>query len=208
MSIITKIESQRNKSRVNIFVDDSFFCGLNKETAILFGLKEGKEVDEKKLEKVIFESEIKSAFEKALDYVGRRMNTRKELFDKLTKKGYSSQVAQNAIQKLEEYHYIDDELFSKQFVNSNPNLSKKVLKIKLAQKGVTSDIIQEILSDRSKDDEFELCLKQAKKYVKSKSIEGLKELQKMQASLARKGFDYDIIKKVSKIVSQVEDDEY
>ena len=45
MPVITKIETQKNKSRVNIFVDDSFFCGLNKETAILFGLKENKEIE-------------------------------------------------------------------------------------------------------------------------------------------------------------------
>ena len=37
---------QKNKSRVNIFVDDSFFCGLNKETALNFKLKINKEIDE------------------------------------------------------------------------------------------------------------------------------------------------------------------
>ena len=45
MAVITKIELQKNKSRVNIFVDDSFFCGLNKETAVIFGLKENKEIE-------------------------------------------------------------------------------------------------------------------------------------------------------------------
>ena len=47
MSEITKIEDQKNKKRVNIFVDDAFFCGLHKETAVTFGLKIGKTVDEK-----------------------------------------------------------------------------------------------------------------------------------------------------------------
>ena len=45
MSEITKIEDQKNKKRVNIFVDDAFFCGLHKETAVTFGLKIGKIVD-------------------------------------------------------------------------------------------------------------------------------------------------------------------
>ena len=49
MSVITKIEQQRNKSRVNIFVDDSFFCGLERETAAVFGLKTGKQVNEEYL---------------------------------------------------------------------------------------------------------------------------------------------------------------
>ena len=63
MSVITKIETQKNKSRVNIFIDDSFFCGLNKETAVIFGLKVGKEIDEESLRQAVFESEVKSAFE-------------------------------------------------------------------------------------------------------------------------------------------------
>lgn len=206
MPIITKIETQKNKSRVNIFVDDSFFCGLNKETAVLFGLKENKEIDEEQLTSAVKQSEIKSAFEKSLDYISRRMHTKKELTDKLIKKGYSKEVVLEAIKKLEDYHYIDDELFAKQFAQANQKLSQKVLKGKLAQKGVSSDIVLEIISDRTPENEFELCLAQAKKYVKSKPINEYKDLQKMQASLARKGFDFDTIKKVSKKVTAVEDE--
>lgn len=202
MAVITKIETQKNKSRVNIFVDDSFFCGLNKETAILFGLKENKEIDEDRLKSAIFESEVKSAFEKSLDIVGRRMHSKKELIDKLIKKGYQPEVCEKAIQKLEEYHYIDDALFAKQFVASNKKLSKRILKEKLIFKGVSSDIILEIIEERTPEDEFDLCLAQANKYLKSKQINSYQDLAKMQASLARKGFDFDIIKRVSNAVNQ------
>ena len=202
MAVITKIETQKNKSRVNIFVDDSFFCGLNKETAILFGLKENKEIDEDRLKSAIFESEVKSAFEKSLDIVGRRMHSKKELIDKLIKKGYQPEVCEKVIQKLEEYHYIDDALFAKQFVASNKKLSKRILKEKLIFKGVSSDIILEIIEERTPDDEFDLCLAQANKYLKSKQINSYQDIVKMQASLARKGFDFDIIKRVSNAVNQ------
>ena len=198
MAIITKIESQRNKSRVNIFVDDSFFCGLNKETALIFGLKENKEIDENKLKSVIFESEVKSAFEKSLDIVGRRMNSKKELITKLLNKGYSSDVCDKVIEKLEEYHYVDDALFAKQFASANNKLSKRNLKEKLILKGISSDIILEILDNRSSDDEFDLCLAQANKYIKGREIKSYEDLAKMQASLARKGFDFDTIKRVCK----------
>lgn len=208
MPIITKIETQKNKSRVNIFVDDSFFCGLNKETAVLFGLKENKEINEEQLKNAIKQSEIKSAFEKSLDLLSRRMHSQKELIDKLIQKGFEKEIVMSAIEKLCEYHYIDDELFAKQFSLANQKLSKKVLKGKLAQKGISSDIILEIIGDRTAENEFELCLAQAKKYVKSKPINEYKDLQKMQASLARKGFDFDTIKKVSKKITTIEDEEY
>lgn len=206
MPIITKIETQKNKSRVNIFVDDSFFCGLNKETAILFGLKENKEVNEEKLKSAIFESEVKSAFEKSLDYLGRRMYTKYELLDRLTKKGYEREVAEKAIEKLEDYHYVDDKLFAKQFAQSNQKVSKRILKGKLIQKGVSADIIPEIIETRTAEEEYNLCLEQARKYLKSKTVSELKDIQKMQASLARKGFDYDTIKKVCKETLKFDED--
>ena len=63
MGIITKVEQQKNKNRVNIFIDDSFFCGLEKETAILFGFKSGKIVDEDTILEAIKKSETKRAFD-------------------------------------------------------------------------------------------------------------------------------------------------
>lgn len=204
MSKITKIETQKNKSRVNIFVDDSFFCGLNKETAIIYGLKESLEINEEKLKRAIFESEVKSAFEKALDYLSRRMYSKKELFDKLTQKGFAKEVVQQAIEKLENYHYVDDRLFAKQFVQSNQKLSKRILTGKLFQKGVSNDIIDEILEERTDDEEYELCLIQAKKYLKSKEVLTLNDLKKMQANLARKGFGFDNINKVCRELVSVD----
>ncbi len=206
MSVITKIEEQKNKSRVNIFVDGSFFCGLNKETAVIFGLKVGKEVDEHKLEEAVTASEVKSAFDKATDYIGSRMHTKKELIDKLTKKGYSKTVAESAVTKLEEYHYVDDEQFAKLFISTYNNLSNKMLSAKLMQKGIKKDIIEGLLSDRSDDLEIEACLKYAKSYAKGKDLTDSKTVQKMYASLARRGFGFDIIKKVCKnLVSNFDD---
>ena len=206
MPVITKIETQKNKSRVNIFVDGSFFCGLNKETAVIFGLKENKMVDEEKLKIAIFESEVKSAFEKSLDYLGRRMYSKKEIFDKLIQKGYIKEVIEKTIQKLEEYRYVDDNLFAKQYSSSNSKHSKRVLQGKLAQKGVSADIITEVMGERTTESEYDLCLAQAKKYLKSKTVKEPSEIQKMQASLVRKGFDFDTIKKVCRETLKNDDD--
>ena len=167
MAIITKIEEQKNKKRVNIFVDDAFFCGLNKETAVIFRLKVGNEIEESKLQDAIFESEVKSAFEKASEYLGLRMHTKKELFDKLLKKGYQKDVISRAIEKLEEYRYVDDGLFSKHFITENKRYSKRVLELKLREKGVNTEIIGDSIDEYTSDeDEYDLCLKQAEKYVK------------------------------------------
>ena len=208
MAVITKIEEQKNKKRVNIFVDDAFFCGLNKETAVIFRLKVGNEIEESKLQDAIFESEVKSAFEKASEYLGLRMHTKKELFDKLLKKGYQKDVILKAIEKLEEYHYVDDELYSKQFITENKRYSKRMLENKLREKGVSADVVAESIGEYMSDDgEYELCLKQAEKYVKGKDMTKDGAYQKLLASLARKGFAFDIIKQVCRKVISAEDAE-
>ena len=66
------------------------------------------------------------------------------------------------------------------------------------------DSIDEYTSD---EDEYDLCLKQAEKYVKSKDMTKEGAYQKLVASLARKGFEFDMIKQVSKKVLSAEDAE-
>ena len=198
MAVITKIEQQKNKARVNIFVDDAFFCGLNKETALVFKFKVGQDVFEEDLKQAVFESEVKSAFEKASSYLETRMHSKKELFDKLTKKGYEKEVIAGAIKKLEEYHFVDDYLFAKQFLEQNGRLSKNMIKNKLLQKGVSFDIVNDSLNSRDEDDEYEICERQIQKYLKSKTIENYNDLSKMYASMIRKGFNIDMVKKARK----------
>ena len=195
MAIITKIEEQKNKKRVNVFVDDAFFCGLNKETAVVFRLKVDKEIDESVLKAAIFESEVKSAFEKGLDYIASRMHSKKELFEKLLKKGFEKEVIEKAIEKMQEYHYVDDFLFAKQFIEQNKKLSKKMIENKLKQKGVLSEIINDLQSNCDEQQEIELCIGYVQKYVKSKDMQKDGAKQKLYASLARKGFSFDVIKK-------------
>ena len=209
MAIITKIEEQKNKKRINVFVDNAFFCGLFKETAVIFKLKEGQFIDESVLKQAIFDSETKSAFDKASEYLANRMYSKRELFDKLYKKGYQKDNIIKAIEKLEEYHYVDDELFAKQFVEQNSKLSKKILECKLKQKGVSSDIVDEVVCLVKEDDEYQNCLAFAEKYAKSKDLSKESALQKMYASLARRGFSFDLIKRVClKIANGLDIDDF
>ena len=199
MGIITKIEQQKNKNRVNIFIDGSFFCGLFTETAVLFGLKVGKVIDENKINEAIRESEQKRAFEKSLDYLSDRLHSKRELTNKLLKKGFDKNSIDGAINKLEEYGYINDSTFAKSYISQNSKYSKAQLKAKLISKGIDRGIIDYNLSEFfNEDSEFELCKQQAVKYLKSKKS-GEKNLkQKLTASLARKGFSFDNIKKTIK----------
>ncbi len=108
MGKITDISQQkRNKSRVNIFIDDEFVCGMDAVTAAAARLKIGKEISQSELVAAVRDSEINSAFERAVGYLSLSPRSRREIEKYLTDKSYSREVAQAAIERLELYHYIE-----------------------------------------------------------------------------------------------------
>lgn len=195
MAKITKIELQKNKARVNIFVDDAFFCGANKDVAMINKLKVGQEIEESRLSQIVFESEVRSAFEKAVTYLESRAHSKSEIITKLIKKGFPKEATLEAVAKLEEYKYIDDGLFAKQFVEQNPKLSKQTLLSKLMAKGVDSRVAKEATGGIGDEVELENCSRQIEKYIKSKKIDNKNDLNKMYSSLLRKGYKMETIKK-------------
>ncbi len=192
MGIITEISSQKNKKRVNIFVDGEFVSGLSFECAVKNGLKTGKEIDGTELERIIEESETSSAFEAGLLLISRSAKTEKEVKAKLISKGFSEKVIAGAINKLKEYRYINDAAFSQSFVRSYASKSRREIENKLRQKGVSHDDIQEALSLVDDGTEREKAVHYAEKYMKNK-VMNEKTKNNLFAGLARKGFALDII---------------
>ncbi len=208
--IITDINPQKNKSRLNLFVDGEFYSGINKETAASYNFFVGKNVEENELKQIILESDSKQAFFKASDYLGVRMHTAGELKTKLLKKGYSKDAIILAIAKLKDYGYINDYEFAKNFIEQNSNLSKLVIKNKLLQKSVDKQIINDLLSIIDDQSEIESATSLAFKYLKNKNTPNL--YAKTYAYLSRKGFNSNIIKQAIKNVNladlDAEDEEW
>ena len=79
MAIITDLKSQKNKSRVNVYLDGSFFCGMEITTLLTNGLKVGSEVTEEKLSSLQLESEQEKCFQKAISLLERQKYTKKQI---------------------------------------------------------------------------------------------------------------------------------
>lgn len=193
MVTITDIGNQKNKNKFNLFVDGQFYSGINKETAATYNLFIGKKLHKAELDQILLESESKQAFNKAADYLSVRLHSKNELAVKLIKKGYTKPAINLAIQKLEEYGYINDAEFAKNFVNNNPKLSKVVLQNKLMAKGISRDIIAEAVLDVSDEQQQKIANTLALKFIKNKKPDGLNA--KLYAHLARKGFSSAVIKR-------------
>lgn len=191
MRKITAITAQeKNKERANLFVDGEFFAGISLETVLKLRLKAGDEVDTESLNAILSETEREKAMQKAADYALKRLKTKRQVKDYLLKKGYSEETVWYCVDKLKEYGYIDDEEYSKRFIEStSKRQGKRLIEYKLMMKGVKKEDIAAAYENAETDDNANaraLC----EKYLKNK--EKTKEnVLKAYKYLLGKGFSYE-----------------
>lgn len=190
--LITKIEIQKkDKNRVNLFIDDSFCCGLSLESVMKNHIKENQEITENFLEYLKNESEVSLAVAKSGRYLSKMMKSEKELKTYLSKKGFDDQTVLKSVKKMKDYGYIDDAVYSKNFVKSKSNsFGKKKIAFDLKNKGISENIIEASLSHLQ--NETSTAQKLLAKYIKNKELT-LKTKQNAYRFLSSKGFKNDDI---------------
>ena len=83
MSKITKIKAQKNKKRVNIYLDGKFAFGLDADNFLKANLKKGQELNQKQIDDLIFKNEFQKLFDRTLRLISRRPRSKKEIRDYL-----------------------------------------------------------------------------------------------------------------------------
>lgn len=137
------------------------------------------------------------AFNRALRYLSLRQRSEKEIVKYLSVREFTENAIEQAIARLKELKFLNDEEFGKSFARSRQvykGRSKKFVSYELKQKGVDSTTIDKVLSD-SQDD-----LQTAREFVMRKkrvyaTMDKLKFREKMMRLLQSRGFSFDIIKK-------------
>ena len=197
MKTITGLKIQaRDKNKVNVNLDGSYFCALMLETVMKHNLKVGMMIDEKVLENIQLESEKGLAYEKALKLVSTRYKTKREVENYLQEKGYMPATIWFVVKKLGEYDFINDERYVDSYLSHH--LKKdgvRKIKQQLLAKGVSEELIDSAINDVDEQVEQIVALKE--KYMKNK--EDTKEnYLKLYRYLVGKGFRPDEIMKVLK----------
>lgn len=197
MKMITELKIQsKDKNKVNLSLDGNYYCSLSLETVIRNNLKPNMLIDESKIAKMQLESEEKNAWGQALKLVSTRYKTQKEVYVYLQEKGYLPEVIFGVIEKLNEYHFIDDKRYAESYVSHKiVKDGPKKIKQQLLVKGVSEKIIDEILDQIDSQDDIILNL--CEKYMKNK--EKTKENYiKFFRYMQGKGFDYEQVKNAIK----------
>lgn len=212
MSTITKIEGQKNnKERVNIYIDEKFFTGLDLELVYSLNLKKGSIINEEELKELIAKDNLSKAKRKALRILNKAEQSEKTLRDKLS--DYDEDTIDKVIEYMKELKYLDDKGFAERIAHSNSSISrfgKNKIKQNLYKKGIDKSDIEDVLSNLDDDNELENALYLArKKYKLIKNEDKRKIYQKLMQHLTYKGFSYDISKKaISRVLDDIDEYDY
>lgn len=199
MGSITEISVQKkNKNRCNIYIDNVFAFGVSNELIYKENLKVGMIVDEEKLKKIAYEENLINCKETALKIIERSYKTKKEMIKRLLEKGYALEEVNETLKFLEEYNFINDESYTKAFINDRKKTQgKQKIKYALKNKGVSDEIIKEELSkldmEKEKENANILALKKYNILIKRES-DKYKLKEKIIRFLISRGYNYEVAK--------------
>jgi regulatory protein len=194
---ITKIEEQKKtKGRVNVYVDDEFSFGINANLLVDLDIYKGKEVSPAEIERYKESDNLSKCLSKAYRFLSYRPRSEKEMREKLLEK-YDPEIVDEAIEKLREYKYVDDAEFSRIWAESRKSgHSARAISFELQKKGISKEIIESTIESLDKESEYQAAIDLVKNKSKYQNLSKEDAYKKVGGFLSRRGYSYDIIKKV------------
>lgn len=198
MPEITKITRQKNNAeRYNIYLDNKYAFSVDENVLVQFQLTKGKVLEDWSIDEMIFEDEVRKAFNRALHFLGFRMRSEFEVKKKLLNAEFGEAVVLEAIQKLKTLGFLNDETFSQALLNTQKVSGKKgpkSIRQELQKKGIDRDLQKEVLSSYTEKEQLTNAVELAEKVIRTERGKTPFQLkQKIQDTLLRKGYGFDII---------------
>lgn len=198
MPVITRIGRQKNNNeRYNLYLDEKYAFSIDEAVLIKYQLSKGKVIEAFTLDEIVFDDEVRKAFNKAINFLSYRMRSEHEVRQKLLQTEFGEAVILEAIRKLYEYGFLNDESFTKALVETQKKNSKKgptAIRQELKKKGIEKDLQEKVLDNYSEEEQVSIATTLAEKIVhqsKDKTPRQIK--QKIQETLQRKGYNFTII---------------
>lgn len=198
--IITEI-TEHDKKRCQVYIDGEKAFLLYKSEIRKYKLEKGTELDQITYDVIVREVLTKRAILRAMNLLQKRDYTEYKLRSKLKDGGYPSVSIDDAIDYVKSYKYLDDRRYASDYIGYYmESRSKKRISQDLIQKGISKDLIAEVMEEAysSKESDSNVELEQIQKLLLKKHFSSdmeYKEKQKIMAFLYRKGYSMDLIYK-------------
>lgn len=190
--IITAIEAGENK-KYKIYLNDEPAFELYKSEIKSCNLVKGMELEEELHNRILYEIVGKRAKKRAMHILEKRDKTEQQLREKLIENRYPTEAVEAAIAYVKSYGYIDDTSYARRYIEcKSKSKSRKQLKMELYTKGISNEILCQVLEEME-NDEGETIKALILKKSKTPWLLEDNAKKKLQMSLMRKGFAYSEI---------------
>lgn len=193
---IIKYEKMGN-SKYRIFLENNEKIDVYEDVIIKNNLLYKKELTRDMLIKIDDDNSKFDLYNRAVKYIAVRIRSEKEIFNYLRKLTDDSEVINNIIDKLYKNKLLNDEDFTKAFINDKFKFSSMgpyMIMAELKKHQISDEIIYKYLNKIDEKEIVEKMNKQINKIVKStKNKERLKH--KIYTNLMRLGYSSDDIMK-------------
>lgn len=201
MGVITSIKQQKNKNRVNVYLDGKFGFGIDLENFVKLHLRVEQELTEREIAEIVKKSDFQKTLEKLLRFAMMRPRSEKEIRSWLWRKKVPEVMYKDYFCRLKHFELVDDVKFARWWVEQRREFSpraERIIKQELLIKGIKKDIIDNVLGE-SKVDEVKVAVGLLSKKKRGWKALGKEVLAKKSLEfLLRKGFDWEVARKAVK----------
>jgi regulatory protein len=195
---------------MSVFIDGAFAFGLARDVSESEALAVGDRLDGADLARILGNEEQHRATSTALNFLAYRPRSEGEIRTRLRKGGFPDDVIEHTLQRLRDWHYVDDDDFARRWIENRSQhrpRGARLLAMELRVKGIDPTVAGEAI-DEAEIDEAADALELARQ--RRRHLSGLDPAvrdRRLSAYLARRGYGFDVIRPVLEQLRQEADEE-
>jgi regulatory protein len=200
--VITKIlEQKRWPNRRSVHLDGRFAFGCSENVVARFGLKVGQTVSAGQVEAILRGVVRQECFDAALKFLQRRLHSRDELARKLARQEYTPAVVSDVLADLERLGYVNDSRFAQTRALSaaeHRQHGRRRAMVELLKRGVERETARSAVERvYEATDSLGIARQLAQKKAPAlRRLDPVVARRRLAGMLARRGFEYDVVKPV------------
>lgn len=192
---ITSIKQQlKNPERASIFIDGKYAFSLSLSELVEAKLKINSEINEQQLKKLKKISEDGKLRNRAMEWTLNRPRSIREFKDYLYRKKADPDLILKLQSEFEDKKYLDEDKFANWLTDlrRRAGKSERAIRSELTSKGISRDVITQVLSkDGDEEERLKALIQKKSKLSRYKA-----DPDKFKQYLMRQGFKYEDIKRV------------
>lgn len=183
-------------------IDESRKLYLHIDIITDFSVRTGMELEREELRKIVYASNFRRAYQRALFLLDYRDYSAKEMTEKLIKTYKSETLCSAVLKKLKENGFIDDERYAERMARKLVETRKfgyRRAKREIMLKGIdqfTAEDALAVYDDRFSENLMELLETKYSRYLTDSSDR--KSIEKVKNALVRYGYDFSDINRTVK----------